>query len=129
MFVNYFLYLGIWWGCVCLCLNLCVQRYINWFNANSNFLFEFVSRLQFVNSLVVAVKTNPKRSFFTGLRYKKLGLLISAREVSLPSSLRLTDAIKQRRNTSINTLVIQYHAWVKGIHIVQLSNRLTVQNK
>ena len=31
---------------------------------------------------------------FTALKYKELGLLISAREVDLPVSLRLTDSVK-----------------------------------
>ena len=33
---------------------------------------------------------------FTALRYKELGLLISAREVGLFISLRLTDSVKHR---------------------------------
>ena len=33
---------------------------------------------------------------FTALKYKELELLISAREVELPISLRLTDSIKHR---------------------------------
>ena len=55
---------------------------------------EFFLRLEFVNSLVAPVKADPKRAPFTALRYKELGLLISAREVDLPISLRLTDSIK-----------------------------------
>ena len=42
----------------------------------------------------VNYKADPKRAPFTALRHEELGLLISAREVDLPISLRLTDSIK-----------------------------------
>ena len=54
-------------------------------------LSEFFLRLEFVNSLVAPLKADPT---FTALKYKELGLLISAREVDLPISLRLTDSVK-----------------------------------
>ena len=37
---------------------------------------------------------------FKALRYKEFGLNLSAREVVLPSSLRLTDSVKHSSNTS-----------------------------
>ena len=40
------------------------------------------------------VEADPRWSPFTALRYKELGLLISAREVGLSISLRLTDSVK-----------------------------------
>ena len=40
------------------------------------------------------VKADPMWAPFTALKYKELGLLISAREVDLPISLRLTDSVK-----------------------------------
>ena len=55
---------------------------------------EFFLRLEFVNSLVAPVKADPERAPFTALKYEKLGLLISAREVDLPISLSLTDSVK-----------------------------------
>ena len=39
-------------------------------------------------------KADPTWAPFTALKYKELGLLISAREVDLPISLRLTDSVK-----------------------------------
>ena len=39
-------------------------------------------------------KADPKWAPFAALRYKELGLLICAREVGLPISLRLTDSVK-----------------------------------
>ena len=39
-------------------------------------------------------KADPIWAPFTALKYKELGLLISAREVDLPISLRLTDSVK-----------------------------------
>ena len=53
-------------------------------------------RLEFVNSLVAPVKADPMWAPFTALKYKELGLLISAREIDSPISLRLTDSIKHR---------------------------------
>ena len=40
------------------------------------------------------VKADPMWAPFTALRYKDLGLLVSAREVGLPIFLRLTDSVK-----------------------------------
>ena len=40
---------------------------------------------------------DPRWDPFTDLRYTELGLLISAREVGLPISLRLTDYVKNLR--------------------------------
>ena len=54
----------------------------------------FFFRLEFVNSLVATVKADPMWAPFTALKYKELGLLISAREGGLPISLRLTDSVK-----------------------------------
>ena len=39
-------------------------------------------------------KADPMRAPFTALKYEELGLHISAREVDLPISLRLTDSVK-----------------------------------
>ena len=39
-------------------------------------------------------KADPMSAPFTALKYKELGLLIFAREVDLPISLRLTDSVK-----------------------------------
>ena len=44
--------------------------------------------------LINSSKADPERAPFTALKYKELGLLISAREVDLPISLRLTDSVK-----------------------------------
>ena len=54
------------------------------------FLFRFSELFLFVT----IIKADPRWAPFTALRYKELGLLISAREVGLPISLRLTDSIK-----------------------------------
>ena len=40
------------------------------------------------------IKAYPMWASFTALKYKELGLLISAREVGLPISLILTDSVK-----------------------------------
>ena len=40
------------------------------------------------------IKAGPMWAPFTALKYEELGLLISAREVDLPISLRLTDSVK-----------------------------------
>ena len=45
-------------------------------------------------SLVAPVKADLMWAPFAALRYNELGLLISAREVGLPISLRLTDSVK-----------------------------------
>ena len=87
-------------------------------------LYEFFLRLKFVNSLVAPVMIYPKWAPFRALRYIELGLLISAREVGLPSSLTLTDSVKHWRWLSIN-MEIMYNTGVISIHIVQLLNRLT----
>ena len=42
----------------------------------------------------VEVKADPRWAPITALKYKEQGLLISAREVGLPISLRLTDTVK-----------------------------------
>ena len=39
-------------------------------------------------------KAEPRWAPLTAIRYKELGLLISAREVGLPISLTLTDSVK-----------------------------------
>ena len=41
-------------------------------------------------------EADPMWAPFTALRYTEKGLLISAREVDLPMSLRLTDSVKHR---------------------------------
>ena len=63
---------------------------------------------------------------FTALRYIELELLISAREVGLPISLRLTDSvIKHKRRTSfLITVVKNYSTGVRDIHMVY-STKLT----
>ena len=48
----------------------------------------------FVNYKERQFKADPMWAPFTALKYKELGLLISAREVDLPISLRLTDSVK-----------------------------------
>ena len=63
-------------------------------NREKSVLCEFFLRLEFVNSLVAPVKADPMWAPFTALSYKELGLLISAREVGLPISLRLTASVK-----------------------------------
>ena len=63
-------------------------------NREKGVLREFFLRLDFVNSLVAPVKADPERAPFTALKYKKLERLISAREVDLPISLKLTDSVK-----------------------------------
>ena len=45
-------------------------------------------------SIFYGSKADPMWAPFTALKYKELGLLISAREVDLPISLELTDSIK-----------------------------------
>ena len=57
----------------------------------------FFLRSEFVNSLVAPVTVDPMWAPFTALKYKELGLLISAREVDLPISLGLTDSVKTPR--------------------------------
>ena len=66
---------------------------------------------------------------FTALKYEELGLLISAREVDLPISLRLTDSVKHKERTSIITVYKKHSTGVNGIHIVYLTNRLTVTTR
>ena len=81
----------------------------------------FIIRLDFVNSLVAPVKADPRWAPFTALRYKELGLPISAREVDLPISLRLTDSVvKHTRRTSITniTVIKKCSTVVKGIHML-----------
>ena len=43
------------------------------------------------------VKADPCWAPFTGLMYKESGLLLSACKVDLPSSLRITESVKQCR--------------------------------
>ena len=57
-------------------------------------LGKFFLWLQFFNSMVASVKADPKWAPFTALRYEKLGLLISASDVGLPITLRLTNLVK-----------------------------------
>ena len=58
---------------------------------------------------------------FTALRYKELGLLISAREVDLPISLRLTDSVKHERCIMFITVINTSSTGVNGIHMVYLT--------
>ena len=69
---------------------------------------------------VMIVKADPLWAPFTDLRYKELGLLISARKVGLPISLRQTDSVKHGRYISVITVVIKNNTGVGDTHIVQI---------
>ena len=77
------------WGCAPLFLNfkkikskkLCNLVLDFFLKREKGVLREFFLLLEFVNSLVAPVKADAMWAPFTALKYKELGLLISAREV------------------------------------------------
>ena len=59
--------------------------------------FGLLLRLEFVKSLAALVRTDPSWALLT-VSFKELGLLISAREVDLPTSLKLTTLLNAEDN-------------------------------
>ena len=62
---------------------------------------------------LVCYKEDPLWAIFTALKFRELGVLISAREVDLHISLRLADSVKHWRYISIITVVIKKNTWVR----------------